>query len=178
QAPDTASSSRPKRSRVVCRPYGCESGRKWSAMREELRRRVLELYHEVDAAVAAAGPVCVASGRCCRFKEYGHALFLSNLEAEVLLASAPPYDQPVSADFCPFQKEGLCTAREPRPLGCRVYYCDPAYQETGQALSETYTHRLKALADEQGVSWLYAPLHRFLADPSLAAIRPRDDNDT
>jgi hypothetical protein len=48
-------------------------------MTEELRRLVRELYREVDAAVAAAGPVCVASGRCCRFKEYGHVLFLSIL---------------------------------------------------------------------------------------------------
>jgi hypothetical protein len=131
-------------------------------MSEELRRRVLELYREVDRDIAAAGPVCVASGRCCRFKEYGHVLFLSNLEADVLLADAPPYEGPVSPDFCPFQKGNLCTAREPRPLGCRIYYCDPAYQETGRRLSEDYLHRLKELAREQGVEWSYAPLHHFL----------------
>jgi len=131
-------------------------------MSDDLRRQVLELYAEVDAAVAAAGPVCVASGRCCRFKEYGHTLFISNLEADVLLASAPPYDAPVSTDFCPFQMGNLCTAREPRPLGCRVYYCDPAYQETGNRLSEEYLHRLKRLAEEHGVEWRYAPLHSFL----------------
>src|SRR5437667_9003807 len=131
-------------------------------MSEQLRRRVLELYRDVDQAVAAAGPVCVASGRCCRFKEYGHVLFLSNLEAGVLLASAPPYEQPVSPDFCPFQKDNLCTARAPRPLGCRIYYCDPAYQETGNRLTEQALHKLKALAHEQDVDWLYAPLHYFL----------------
>src|SRR3981189_658201 len=113
-------------------------------MTETVHRQVLEIYHEADAAVAAAGPVCVASGRCCRFKEYGHTLFLSNLEAEVLLHGAPPYDATsVTPDFCPFQKGNLCTAREPRPLGCRVYYCDPAYQDTGSLLSETYLRRLK-----------------------------------
>src|SRR5205823_7047637 len=104
-------------------------------MDDELRRRVLELYREVDREVQAAGPVCVASGRCCRFKEYGHTLFLSSLEAAVLLAGAPPYEGPVTPDFCPFQKGTRCTAREPRPLGCRVYYCDPAYQETGGRIS-------------------------------------------
>src|SRR5207245_6518630 len=144
-------------------------------MSEELRRRVLELYHEVDRAVAAAGPVCVASGRCCRFKEYGHVLFLSNLEAEVLLANAPPYDQPLSADFCPFQKDNLCTAREPRPLGCRIYYCDPSYQETGQRISEEYLQRLKALANEHRVAWRYAPLHHFLNHPEDAFAEPLDD---
>src|SRR5947209_2777496 len=118
-------------------------------MCEELRRRVLEIYREVDEAVQQAGPVCVASGRCCRFKEHGHVLFLSNLEAEVLLAEAPPVptkdvygggsqEVPVSPDFCPFQKDNLCTAREPRPLGCRIYFCDPSYQETGNAITEKY----------------------------------------
>src|SRR4029450_12360558 len=132
-------------------------------MDASIKRQVLELYAEADREVAAAGPVCVASGKCCRFKEYGHTLFISQLEADVLLESAPPFDpEAVTADFCPFQKGNLCTAREPRPLGCRVYYCDPAYQETGQRLSEEYVRRLKQLAEEFGVEWQYAPLHYFL----------------
>ena len=137
-------------------------------MSKEIRRQVLNLYAAVDRAVAAAGPVCVASGRCCRFKEYGHVLFVSNLEAEILLARAPPYDRPVSPDFCPFQKNNLCTAREPRPLGCRVYYCDPSYQETGKRISEEYLQQLKALAEEHGIAWHYASLHHFLNHPEDA----------
>jgi hypothetical protein len=140
-------------------------------MSEATRRAVLQMYHDVDREVAAAGPVCVASGRCCRFKEYGHTLFLSNLEADVLLAAAPAYDpETVTADFCPFQKGNLCMAREPRPLGCRVYYCDPAYQETGQQISEKYLRRLKDLSDEHGTGYLYAPLHVFLKDPARAHV--------
>src|SRR5712691_10313081 len=117
-------------------------------MHDELRNRILALYRDVDQAVQAAGPVCVASGRCCRFKEYGHTLFLSNLEADVLLAAAPPFEAPLTPDFCPFQKENLCTAREPRPLGCRIYFCDPNYQETGNRISEEFVRRLKDLANE------------------------------
>jgi hypothetical protein len=131
-------------------------------MNEQVRRRVLELYQQVDAEVKAAGPVCVASGRCCRFKEWGHVLYISNLEADVLLSAAPPYEQPVTPEFCPFQKDKLCTAREPRPLGCRVYYCDPNYQETGNAITEKYLAQLKEIAREEGVNWSYAPLHIFL----------------
>lgn len=125
----------------------------------------------MDAEVRAAGPVCVASGRCCRFKEYGHTLFISNLEADVLLAAAPPFAGPITADFCPFQRDNLCTAREPRPLGCRVYYCDPNYQETGNALTEKYLGKLKTLAEEHGAAWRYAPLQVFLSE-ALAARTP------
>jgi Fe-S-cluster containining protein len=131
-------------------------------MTPDLHSRVLALYAEVDTAVAAAGPRCDASGRCCRFKEYGHTLFISNLEAEVLLAAAPPYEKPVSDEFCPFQANNLCSAREPRPLSCRVYFCDPTYQETGSAITEKYLRRLKELAEEFHLDWRYAPLHHFL----------------
>jgi Fe-S-cluster containining protein len=141
-------------------------------MTAPLRQAVLELYREADREVAAAGPVCVASGRCCRFKEYGHTLFVSQLEAEVLLHDAPPYDPvAVTADFCPFQKGNLCTAREPRPLGCRVYYCDPAYQGKMLEITEKYLGRLKRLADEHGAGWKYAPLHVFLKDPRIANVK-------
>jgi Fe-S-cluster containining protein len=138
---------------------------------EQTRRLVLELYAEADREVASAGPVCIASGRCCRFKEYGHVLYLSSLEAEVLLHSAPPYDSPVSTDFCPFQQQNLCTARGPRPLGCRVYYCDPSYQQTCNDIMEKYTRRLKELAESEGLEWRYAPLHFFLDHPEEAVPR-------
>jgi Fe-S-cluster containining protein len=135
----------------------------------EQRRVVLELYREVDRAVAEAGPVCLASGRCCRFKEWGHVLFLSNLEADVLLDGAPGYDpDAVTPDFCPFQKENLCTAREHRPLGCRIYYCDPTYQVRAAEITEEYLKKLKELAGRLGLEWRYAPLHHFLRNPEEA----------
>jgi hypothetical protein len=133
-------------------------------MTPELRRQILEVYREADREVAAEGPVCVASGRCCRFIEYGHTLFVSNLEAAFLVEAAPPFQGPVSADFCPFQKEKLCTARDPRPLACRVYYCDPSYQDAGSRISEKYLRRLKELAGRHGTGWRYAPLHLFLGE--------------
>jgi len=140
-----------------------------------VRDEIMKLYAEVDAAVADAGPKCESSGRCCRFTEWGHVLYLSHLEAEVLLDSAPAYDQPVSPDGCPFQKEKLCTAREPRPLGCRIYFCDPAYQETGNRIMEQALQKLKRLADESGAGWRYAPLHVFLneAAPRVASFSQR-----
>jgi Fe-S-cluster containining protein len=137
---------------------------------EKLRLQVLKIYEAAEQDIAAAGPVCLASGRCCRFKEYGHTLFLSNLEAAVLLGGAPAYTQPVAADYCPFQVDKLCTAREHRPLGCRVFFCDVAYQQQAGEITETYLGELKQLAERECVEWRYAPLHVFLNDAKSAEI--------
>lgn len=89
------------------------------------------LYSELDREVAGIGPVCVLSGRCCRFLEFGHTLFVSTAEVDYLLGTAPPPARPLDdGATCPWQDaRGHCTAHDGRPLGCRVYYCDPSYQE-------------------------------------------------
>lgn len=133
-------------------------------MDDETRSKLAELYADLDQAVAVAGPRCDLSGRCCRFAEYGHTLFLSELEAQYLVESTPVPDQPVVDGYCPYQVNGLCTAREVRPLGCRVYFCDPAYQERQTEICEEYIGRLKRLHDELGWPWSYRPLHAFLRE--------------
>jgi Fe-S-cluster containining protein len=131
-------------------------------MKGPWREKLVQLYAEVDAAVQAAGPRCEQSGRCCRFTEWGHVLFLSLWEAEYLLEGAPDYQQPVGPDGCPFQVNRLCTARATRPLGCRIYFCDPSYQETAHRIMEQALSRLKQWVAEEGMPWRYAPLHVFL----------------
>ena len=139
-------------------------------MTDDVRAKLLRVYAAVDEAVGSAGPRCDASGNCCRFTEYGHSLFLSHLEAELMLASAPPYMKPVSRDGCPFQIGGLCTAREMRPLGCRIYFCDPRYADRMVEITEKSLAMLKRIADTHDTGWRYAPLHVFLND----ADRPQD----
>lgn len=128
------------------------------------RAAVHAIYDALDAEVARRAPVCALSGRCCRFAEYDHTLFLSGLEADVLLAEAPPPFRPLDAGAtCPWQDgQGRCTAREARPLGCRVFFCDPAYQPEAPELTETYLARLRQVAAAHGLPWNYAPLHQHL----------------
>jgi Fe-S-cluster containining protein len=123
-----------------------------------------QLYEELDREVAQAGPVCALSGRCCRFQEYGHTLFVSTVEVEYLLGGAPaPAGVLDQGATCPWQdSRGHCTARDARPLGCRTYYCDPSFQEESHRLSESYIDRLKSLSTQHGIAWNYAPLHRHL----------------
>lgn len=131
---------------------------------DEFRRGFRALCRDLEAELAARGPVCELSGRCCRFEEYGHTLFLSEPEAKLLVADAPPPGRPLDdGATCPWQHEsGRCEARGARPLGCRLYYCDPSFEAAMPEVSEEYISRLKRLVDSLGLPWNYAPLHRNL----------------
>ena len=131
-------------------------------MTPQVRERVLDVYRAADAAVASHKPICQKSGRCCRFTEYGHTLFLSDMEAEILLDGATITSS--SRDSCPFQIEGLCTARDQRPLACRIYFCDVTFQDAMPVIAEEFNRQLKRIADEVGLPWRYAPLHVFLGE--------------
>lgn len=149
------------------------------SLADEARLPLRAVYGELDQAVAELAPVCQLSGRCCRFEEYGHTLFLSAAEAAVLIADAPPPARPFDqGETCPWQdRSGRCTARDARPLGCRVYFCDPRYDAQAPVLTERFLTRLKELADRRGWPWNYAPLHRHLA-PAYASgslVDPRID---
>lgn len=133
-------------------------------MPPEIRAGLLEIYAELDADVAAAAPLCEMSGRCCRFLEYGHTLFLSRPEAELLLEVPYSNSAEVNAAGCPYQVGKLCTARERRPLGCRVYFCDPKYAGCGEELTERYISCLKELHTRIGTPWEYRPLLHFLLE--------------
>ncbi len=128
------------------------------------RAEIQAIYAGLDAEVARLAPVCQISGRCCRFIEYEHTLFVSAPEVAVLLADAPPPVRPLDdGATCPWQDDrGRCTAREARPLGCRVYFCDPKYAPHGPDLAEAAIGRLKALVVARDLVWDYAPLHRHL----------------
>jgi hypothetical protein len=130
----------------------------------EFRDSLQAIYSELEAELARRGPVCRISGRCCRFQEYGHTLFLSAVEAALLLADAPAPARPLDEGAtCPWQNaQGRCLAREARPLACRVYFCDPAFQDVAPQLSERFLGRIKELVSRLKLPWDYAPLHHHL----------------
>jgi hypothetical protein len=78
---------------------------------DALIQQLPTLYAALDAEIAAAAPVCELSGRCCRFLEYGHTLFLSQPEAALLRETPFPPGAVIDEASCPYQVGGLCTAR-------------------------------------------------------------------
>jgi Fe-S-cluster containining protein len=136
---------------------------------DRFREALQAAYAGLDAEVARHAPVCSISGRCCRFEEYGHTLFVSAPEFALLLADAPAPSRALDGGAsCPWQdNRGRCSAREARPMGCRVYFCDPAFQPLAPEIAEAGIARLKRLVDELGLPWDYAPLHRHLRQAVL-----------
>jgi hypothetical protein len=134
----------------------------WKCVTEIERSTLKRLYEDVDRQVAVHAPRCEISSRCCKFKEYGHTLFLSEMEADFLLEGGLPCLTEAGADVCPYQLNGLCSARERRPLGCRVYFCDPTYDDAQKDISEESIGRLKRFHDTVNRPWRYRPLHEYL----------------
>ena len=125
-----------------------------------------ELYAEVAARIVEHAPTCWNKGECCRFGEFGHRLYVTTLEVAYYLAnqagsSVVSIQDPRSlslleTETCPHAHDGKCHARDGRPLGCRVFYCDPQARDWQGPLTETYLQRLRALHEELGVTYFYA----------------------
>jgi hypothetical protein len=116
------------------------------------------LYADLERELSARAPVCRRSSRCCRFKEYGHQLWTTALELDWLLAErAAPVGATEAA--CPYlQADGSCGARGRRMLGCRIYFCDPAYQDAMNPLYERFHRRMKDLHRRHGIPYEYREL--------------------
>ena len=148
---------------------------KISVMSQTFQQAVAEIYDWVDEQIAIASPRCEISGRCCRFREYGHRLYITRVEAELLFQKEVPEENSLQdrtkeqvstevRELCPYQEKGLCTARENRPLACRIYFCDPAHEEKAAEITEIALSRLKKAHEIFGKPWEYNELSYFFAN--------------
>jgi hypothetical protein len=131
----------------------------WDVAFPELEALYADLGRELDALA----PRCELSSRCCRFTEFGHQLWTSDLELAYLRSrdGAPPAGAP--AGVCPYLRDGRCGAREGRMLGCRIFFCDPAYKEAMGPLYESYHRRLKDLHRRHGLPYSYGEFLKKLS---------------
>lgn len=129
------------------------------------------IYQELEREVAALKPTCWLSGKCCKFETYGHKLYITGLEVAYALAQLDPpmrafldaADLP-QMDGCPFQVKGLCGIHALRPLGCRVYFCDPSAQHWQSDVYERYLAKLRALHGLHALEYRYLEWRAALAE--------------
>ncbi|HZL98954.1 MAG TPA: hypothetical protein VFD43_01765 [Planctomycetota bacterium] len=130
------------------------------------REELAALYARVDAEIAARRPRCELSGRCCDFPTSGQRLYATDLESGYALAAAGGAP-PAPSGSCPWYADGLCRNRAGRPLGCRVYFCDPAWEPDMPAVYERYHAELRALHERFGLPYRYRPFVEAARDLEL-----------
>lgn len=133
----------------------------------QLVQAVQQVYADLQEQIESRKPICVMSGKCCRFEEYGHRLYVTTVELGALLAGALKSDRSWDGTGCPFQQNKLCSVHTIRPFGCRIYFCDPTAQEWQQDLYERLHVRIKALHEQFGIPYHYLEWRQALIECGL-----------
>jgi Fe-S-cluster containining protein len=155
-----------------------------AAARPDIDAGLRDLYARLDAEVSQRGPTCWTSGKCCRFDEYGHRLYVTALEIAwvVRQVGLPPPDAGVATGrhaltvltpngrvtggACAYQADKLCSIHANRPLGCRVFFCEKGTEAWQHELYERFLGELRALHDRQGIEYRYMEWRAGLAESS------------
>jgi len=114
-----------------------------------------ETYRQVDLDVGRQNTSCRACGDCCRFDRTDHRLYVSTGELALLTAAAPAGPRSVQPLHCPYQDADRCRARDRRPLGCRVFFCDEDLQAWSRDSYERFHRLIRRLHDEARLPYAY-----------------------
>jgi Fe-S-cluster containining protein len=139
-----------------------------AAQRDDVRLAITKLYDDVQKQIDQRRPLCVLSGRCCRFEEFGHNLYVTTLELATFLHDlrlAPPPDFPTapSQNGCPFQLNKLCSVHAFRPFGCRIFFCDSTSTAWQHEQYQEFHTRLRQLHLDLDVPYFYLEWRQALA---------------
>jgi Fe-S-cluster containining protein len=170
-----------------------------ASARPEVEAAVQALYADVQSAIEARRPACAVSGRCCRFEEYGHRLYVTTLELAAFLAAqegdAPAEPRPGESKprlgrslalplidsaawdgtGCPFQRARLCSVHAIRPFGCRMFFCDATSTEWQNEAYERFHAGIQELHAELGVPYFYVEWRHALQALGLTGTQPVQD---
>ena len=142
-----------------------------ASLRPEVHAAVQRVYRELQDQIDLRRPQCVMSGRCCRFEEFGHRLFVTTLELAAFVAQT---SQAPSTDWggtgCPFQQGKLCGAHATRPFGCRVFFCDSSSTQWQQETYERFHGEIKRLHEKLEVPYVYLEWREALRALGLAPL--------
>jgi len=123
---------------------------------DAIASQMRSFYAELDQTIAAHAPVCTNRGACCQFGRYGHRLYVTSVELGYFVRGLrAQWRPPAGDDACPYQVGGMCTAREHRPMGCRVFFCDPNAQHWQNEEYERQLAALKRIGAEHDVEYRY-----------------------
>lgn len=140
-----------------------------AAGRGDVVAAVQDIYRRLQKEVDERKPLCVASGRCCHFDEYGHRLYVTTIELAVFVASVDGTAREIVSPVhkkslpqlgqreagCRFQIDNLCMVHSIRPFGCRIFYCDPAAELWQREQYELFHREIQQLHERFEIPYFY-----------------------
>lgn len=126
------------------------------------------IYREIAQATGERTPRCDRSGRCCHFEQFGHRMYVTGLEVATFLKRLNRTISPADLaraerdGACPFLEHGECSVHDIRPMGCRIYFCDPQAQEWQNELYERSHQRATELHTDHAIPYRYGEWRRML----------------
>jgi len=127
----------------------------------EFLARLADILDRAENAIASHA--CNGCGGCCNFQQAGHRLYVSTGELAMLSAAAPP--QQLQPGRCPYQLDKLCTARQRRAMGCRLFFCEAGTAASAEVY-ERFHAEIRALHEEFAAPYHYVELTAGLAEIS------------
>jgi len=121
----------------------------------ELAAAVERLYRQVDSVVAGSGFRCSNKGLCCDFGQYGHKLFVTTVELAYFVRGQGSQAPQGAAGCCPYHQAGVCVARRHRPIGCRLFFCQPGSAGWQERQYQALRGRIIALHERLGLPYMY-----------------------
>ena len=149
--------------------------------RRDVCDALAKVYHDLQTRIDERKPLCVASGKCCRFETYGHRLFVTTMELASFLTAwrrggwSDEMAESVRGWIgtgCPFQIDKLCGVHMDRPFGCRIFFCDPTATQWQQDQYEQFHRQLKQLHETLGVPYYYVEWREALKAAGIAPAEP------
>jgi Fe-S-cluster containining protein len=138
-----------------------------AAAREDVRAAVADVYARLQGEIDARKPVCQTSGRCCRFDEFGHRLYVTTMELAAFVSQLDREAERSVTSDCPFQIAGLCSVHAIRPFGCRIFFCDSTAEQWQNEQYEGFHGELKRLHEQLGVEYAYVEWRAALRELDL-----------
>ncbi|MBI1189119.1 MAG: hypothetical protein GC200_00335 [Tepidisphaera sp.] len=143
------------------------------ARRDDIAGELDAIYAMIADQVAARGPTCWASGRCCNFERAGHRLYTTGLEAAYCVARLEPARGAWLTEAaltlarargdCPFLEGHTCGVHAIKPSACRIYFCDEAAQGWQHELTERVHGMIRGLHERHGIEYWYGEWRELLA---------------
>ncbi len=116
---------------------------------------LIRVYARLEAHQEAHTLRCLGGGACCKFDLTGQKLYASSGELALLCLQPPPSATRHRPGRCCYQRGPRCAARNRRPLGCRMFFCQNHPGKNFVPHYESYHRLIRHLHQKYCLPYVY-----------------------